>query len=426
MAGALQSTSHPVRNLLATAIVWLAAASNGYALCSQSLAEPDGLQSSGSIYRVYMPEQSCWNGSLVVYAHGYVPFNAPLAIPEDQLVTPDGASLPQIVNALGFAFAVNSYSRNGLAILEGLADIVDLVEIFKATHPGTGAVYINGVSEGGLIAALALERQPGVFSGGVAACAPIGDFRGQVNHAGDFRVLFDYFFPHAFPGDVTQTPAFVIDSWDSFYEPFFRDLAAIFPGKTDQLLKASKVPLAADSAARIDTVAQLLKYSAFGVNDAAQQLGGQPFSNAQRLYTGSNHDGLLNLLVGRYSADQAAVDAMAEYQTNGALQKPLVALHTTRDPLVPFWHEKIYRLKTIAAGAASKQIVLPIDRYGHCEFTAAEVIAAFYLQILLAGGPDLAADIQRVLPVSQLQFFRNALRTAASAPVEPDADSSPK
>jgi hypothetical protein len=54
-----------------------------------------------------------WNGALVVYAHGYVPPQAPLALPIEEL-TLGGTFVPQIFLAQGFAFATSSYHKNGV------------------------------------------------------------------------------------------------------------------------------------------------------------------------------------------------------------------------------------------------------------------------------------------------------------------------
>ncbi|HEY4721551.1 MAG TPA: hypothetical protein VII92_06865, partial [Anaerolineae bacterium] len=78
------------------------------ATSTSSVCDPDGVQPGGAIYRICMPSGS-WNGDLVIYAHGYVPYNVePLAIPENQLRLPNGTSLPELVNSLGFAFAATS------------------------------------------------------------------------------------------------------------------------------------------------------------------------------------------------------------------------------------------------------------------------------------------------------------------------------
>src|SRR5271154_3953024 len=76
---------------------------------------PDGVQASGAAYRICLPDPGKWNGNLVIFAHGYVATTEPLGIPEDQLSLPDGTSLPELINSLGYAFAVSGYSVNGLA-----------------------------------------------------------------------------------------------------------------------------------------------------------------------------------------------------------------------------------------------------------------------------------------------------------------------
>ena len=85
-----------------------------YAACT------DGTQASGAKYRICLPSGT-WNKQLVVYAHGYVSSDQPVAIPEDQLVV-DGTSLPDTFTAFGYAFAVSSYRANGLVILEAQDD----------------------------------------------------------------------------------------------------------------------------------------------------------------------------------------------------------------------------------------------------------------------------------------------------------------
>lgn len=150
----------------------------------------DGVQGSGALYRICIPNQ--WNGDLVVYAHGYAAPQLPLSIPDDQI---GGVSLSQTVNQLGYAFATTSYSKNGLAIKEGLADVVDLYNIFITANARPRFSYIMGSSLGGAVAALAAEKFPRLFNGALTIAGPVGDFRGQVNYFGDFRVVFDYFFP---------------------------------------------------------------------------------------------------------------------------------------------------------------------------------------------------------------------------------------
>ena len=169
----------------------------------------EGTHAGGAEYLICVPEN--WHGSLIVYAHGYVAFNEPVGIPWDQLIFPDGISLPEIMTDLGFAFATTSYSTNGLAVKEGLAEVIDLISVFETLYPAPTLVLLGGASEGGLITTLAVEQYPEIIDGGLSSCGPIGDFREQVNYYGDFRVVFDYFFPGILPPGPINIPPELID-----------------------------------------------------------------------------------------------------------------------------------------------------------------------------------------------------------------------
>jgi len=96
-----------------------------------STCGPDGVQASGSIYRICMPDAPDYNNRLVIWAHGFQDAGTPVQIPEDQLSIGD-VSLPELINGLGFGFATNSYSKTGLAVRPGMDDILDLVSIYAA------------------------------------------------------------------------------------------------------------------------------------------------------------------------------------------------------------------------------------------------------------------------------------------------------
>src|SRR5215212_2343377 len=158
-----------------------------------------GKLDSGALYLICVPATG-WNGDLVVYAHGYTSPTEPLGF--QNLRLPDGTYLPDVILGQQYAFATTSYRQNGLSILEGANDIRQLVTKFQVSKPQPNHTYLAGVSEGALITTLLIERSPEQFSGGLAACGPVGDFRRQINYFGDFRVLFDYFFPGMLPGST--------------------------------------------------------------------------------------------------------------------------------------------------------------------------------------------------------------------------------
>lgn len=394
----------PLNNMRFKPSCWFASALLVTLVCSvptRVLADcdPDGVQVTGAVYRICMPDPDRWNGDLVVYAHGYVEPDRPIEIPEEHLVIPGGPSVPQVINLLGFAFAATSYSTNGLAIREGVEDLVDLVDVFSNTYGPPVRVYLVGVSEGGLISTLAVERYPEVFDGGLAACGPIGDFQKQLNYFGDFRVLFDYFFPGVLPGSAIEIPQELVDNWDDVYVTAIMDAISADPDARERLLRVTSVPADRTDPATVDAaVLDLLWYTVHAANDAFEKLGGQPLDNTDRRYHGGGRNSSLNRAVDRFPADLAALDEIElHYQTSGILACPLVTLHTTDDPITPFWHEYLYRRKAFQAGAQPFLVNVTVDRYGHCNFTVVDLLVGFSVLVWEVTGEELVG-VDAVLP----------------------------
>ena len=397
-------------------VLALIVAGNGLAsaACLQSNLT-SGSQSSGAVYQLYMPETSCWNGDLVVFAHGYVSVLAPIGVPQDQLVI-DGVSLPATFNKLGYAFAASSFSKNGLAILQGLNDTRDLVQNILDPMLGPKHTYLVGPSEGGLITVLSAEQLPTLYDTAGAGCGPIGNFQAQIDYMGDFRVIFDYFFPGVIPGTAIDVPQEVMTDWNSIYIPAITAALQNNPEATSQLIKVMQAQVTSDPATIPETVIGALWYNVFGTADAVATLGGQPYDNHKRFYFGSSNDLLLNQKVARYSASPAALAAVAaHYETTGRLKMPIVTVHTTGDPIIPYWHEPLYTLKTLSAGTFLRRINLPANAYGHCAFTADQVFTAFVLMVLEDIGKDLSPQVEPVLPPSQRAGFRELLQRNRSA-----------
>ena len=359
----------------------------------------------GALYLICVPTTG-WNGDTVVYAHGYTPVSAPLGF--RNLVLPDGSYLPDLVLGQGYAFATTSYRQNGLSILEGTDDIRELVATFPQVSGNIAAhTYLAGVSEGGLISTLLIERSPSLFSGALAACGPIGSFREQINYLGDFRILFDYFFPGVLPPSPINVPEEVMADWEVTYVPAITQALAANPSAAAQLMntfiQSSGAPIhLRDPSTWGPTTLNLLWYNVFATNDARQKLGGNPFDNINRAYSGSAQDSLLNEKVARFGADSAALEQLGAYETSGQVTLPLLTVHTTGDDIVPFWQEQRYLAKEQASGKGSVRVI-PVERYGHCNFSATEVLGAFK-QLALPpslGSPPLApasAPSPKVLP----------------------------
>jgi pimeloyl-ACP methyl ester carboxylesterase len=356
---------------------------------------------SDAVYRICTPPW-WWpsNGELVIWAHGYVDVTRPIEIPEDQLCLSEGLCIPDIVNYLGYDFATTSYAVNGLAVVPGIQDVIELVDLYTDEFGPPGRVYLVGASEGGLITTLSVEGYPQVFDGGLALCGPIGDFGRQVNYFGDFRAVFDYFYPGLVPGDPTNIPPELLDTWDTYYPE------VVYPEVFDranrrelmQTRRVTRIPVdrANPQATLEESVADVLWYNVFATNNASEVLGGQPFGNMTRNYRGSLDDAALNAGVQRFSADPAALaEIAANYQTTGELTNPLVTLHTTLDQQVPYWHEKLYMRKAVASGAWPELYAeYPATvGYGHCMFDTDDVLGAFDLLVLMVSGQGLDENL---------------------------------
>ena len=340
-----------------------------------------------------------WNGQLVIYAHGYVPPQFPLALPVDEL-TVDGVFVPNILLAQGFAFATTSFHKNGVAIEEGSEDVSRLLQYFKSSVPpgSLDKAYLVGGSEGGLIAVRLFERSQGKYDGAVALCAPLGGSADFIRYAYDFRVVFDYFFPTVFtfppnqPGEqpfgAFDVPQAAFQFWQSVYVP--RIIAALTanPLATTELLRVTKAAVdPSDPTSVIETAVLLLAYGIFGANDLIATSGGVPYDNRSTTYSGSFDDVALNAGVERIRADaRAKAYAKRLYEPTGNLHDPLVTLHNLLDPLVPFQQENEYASLVAKKRKSSFLTILPVASYGHCAFTAEEVIDAFNIMIQQAGG----------------------------------------
>ena len=368
------------------------------AICNESsLPSRDPKYPADQLIIICIPPN--WNGQLVIYAHGYVPPQAPLELPADELTLPDGTFVPTVLLSQGFAFATSSFHKNGVAIEQGAEDLNRLLQHFKTVvgPPALQKVFITGASEGGLIALLLLERHAGTYDGGLALCAPVGGSPDLIKDTYDFRVVFDYFFPSVFtfppnlPGEqpfgAVDVPEDAFLFWESVYVP--RIIAALTtdPLAAAQLFIITKAPVdVANPTSAIETALNLLFYSIFGSNDQIATSGGIAYDNRSTNYAGSTNDAALNAEVERIRSDgRARAYARRFYQPTGNLHAPLVTLHNTLDPVAPFQHEVDYSELVAKKHKTAFLSILPVARYGHCNFTSQELIQALSLMVQQAG-----------------------------------------
>jgi pimeloyl-ACP methyl ester carboxylesterase len=334
----------------------------------------DGVLPHGALYRICFP--GSWNGDLVLFAHGYVAPQQELAIPDDAV---GGRPASDLITSLGYAYATTSYRANGLIAPDAVEDLVELSdEVKRLVRPDPSRSAVVGFSEGGLVATLSAEHHADRFNGALSGCGPIGDFRAQLEYIDDFRVVFDYFFPGLLPGTPLEIPESVQEQWEEVYIPAIVVALAARPDATRQLLAVTKAPSAGSDLRSIaETTVGLLWYNVFGTADGQARLGGNPFDNSGRVYSGSDDDAALNTGVERFVADAEALASLERFSTSGSLTVPLINLHTTGDPIVPFSQAGLYAEKVRQMGAEALYTQTEVARSGHCTFETAELLSAF-------------------------------------------------
>jgi hypothetical protein len=363
----------------------------------------------GADFEVCFP--GTWNGSIVFYAHGYVASDEPIAVPDDRIA---GLPVAEIARGLGFVYATSSYRDNGLVAADGVADLELLAQVLHSAHPTLAQApsYLVGVSEGGLLTALAMQNPSSPFDGGLALCGPVGNFQTQVDYLGDFRLLFDHFFPGVLPGAPFDPTALVAlqGGWESTWEPAIKaaiasDLATGGSGVTYLFGVAGA---AMDPGDPGQSAADILWYNAFGTPDAIEKLGGLPFGNTTRWYAGTPNDVLLNLSIPRFTRTASAAE-LARYQTTGQVERPTVTLHTTGDQIVQYLQEILYLARANNAGDLDRITPFPVNRYGHCQFTAPEALLSLLVLAWRVNAEQLTVSSDLFVSSSeQREFLRMA------------------
>ncbi len=330
-----------------------------------------GTTANGAIFELDIP--AAWNGHLWVYAHGAVDPQMPIALPD---VAPLKASLL----AQGFAFATSSYSQNGYAVKQGAEDIHQLKDLFTVRFGLPVRTYLFGHSLGGAVVQDLAERFPGQYDGALPICGLVGGGVAGIQYLGNARVAFDYFFPGTLPGGPFSTPVLNFSPGSPAFNAVLGALVAGFNPPnflTVQYAGVARLP-SSNPAEIISSGLQVTGYSVRFTQDLLERTHDHiPFDNMATVYTGSFNDAALNAGVERFSAAPDALQYLENYYTpTGQLQIPMLTLHTTADPIVPFAQEAAYAQVVANAGASGMLVQQSVSRYGHCNVNAKETANA--------------------------------------------------
>lgn len=366
-----------------------------------------GQTGPGSLYALYIPVD--WNGDAIYFAHGIVPPQAPITLPDDGSDLWDSfAAVREGLGALGYAIAYSSFSENGLAVKDGAQRTHQLRGLLAAELKGPPKrSYLVGMSLGSLISVSLVEQFPNQYDGLFAMCGEIAGSVRQFEYIGDVRVLFDFFYPGVLPGDVI-TPPSTLPSQDQVQGMVLGALFANPPSSLNGLYaiaSTAQTPLAFvpgdvtnPASPSFQTLAQslvaALYYQLLGTQDVLDRTHGHsPYSNTGRTYTLGTPaiPGTASIFapliaaadagVPRYDMPPDARNYLENYFVpTGNLSIPVLTLHNRWDYLVPFFHEEVFGQLVSDAGASNMLLQRTVWNYGHCGF-----------------GPNNAVDVPLIL-----------------------------
>jgi pimeloyl-ACP methyl ester carboxylesterase len=337
----------------------------------------------GAEYRIDVPED--WNHNLVVFYHGYS--ESPNHYKADAPINTQARPMLD----RGFAVIQSAYSQTGWALAVAFPETEKLRKYFVKKFGQPKETYVAGGSMGGALTMVTIERNPKVYNGALDLCGAVGPTAVHVNRRFAWRAAFDYYFPGVMP-PLNPVPANFIET------EALRQKA---------LIALNAKPAAAESMRDITglhtniEVARMMVYFTFFIGDMQRKAGGNPFDNRNTIYTGSSVDThtdyALNDGVRRYAADPKALRYLLDnYTPTGKVTKPMLALHTVYDPLIPANTLTLYAQIIEQAGYSHNFVQTYVHREGHCTMSSEEVGKAFdELLTWVHGGHPPQAGLQR-------------------------------
>ncbi|GLI00996.1 alpha/beta fold hydrolase [Phytohabitans aurantiacus] len=397
-----------IRRLLATTLI-ASLAVLGLAPVTAQAAPPTryaGALRNGATWIADVP--AAWNGTLLIYSHGYNPGPA-----NPPVNSPDPGTAEALL-ARGYALAGSSYSRAGWAAATAAQDQLDTVRAVAALIGQPRRAIALGTSFGGLITGQLAERGGRLLDGAVATCGLVGggidlhNYQLDGSHAIAQLLLTGQpvkLVRFTDPAEVGATASRMTAALDQAQaSPEGRARTALITALFQEpaWVSGQQQPAPGDVEARVagqyQNLRAILPFVLFGRFDVEQTAGGNPSWNkgvsywrqlvesghlaqVARMYqlAGADLRADLDLLTrtADVTADRDAYRWMARTSTlSGRLDMPVLTLHTTDDGLVPVQHEQEYAEDVRASGSAALFRQAYVQRPGHCAFTPAELVAA--------------------------------------------------
>lgn len=314
---------------------------------------------NGAKFRIDMPAN--WNGGLVMYCHGYNPKPGVF----DEKSNP----LANVFLDQGYAVAQSGYAAGGWAIQEAAVDTESLRRYFVKKYGKPKETYITGHSMGGFLTMNLIEQNPSVYDAAMPMCGPLAPpMQFIARGAFDSRVLFDYYFPGALPGPLGIAADFQNSP----------DLAKKIEAMLDAAPEKAAVLKRQQGTKSNKDLAGVLTFLTYMIKEMQERAGGNPFDNRNIIYSNTDDDNTVNAGVKRYTADPKAVEYLRTFYTpTGKIARPVLAIHTSYDPLVPVSVPNIYQTLVDGAGTSNLFVQQYVKHDGHCRILPEEVKKGF-------------------------------------------------
>jgi pimeloyl-ACP methyl ester carboxylesterase len=393
--------------------IFLVSCSAMLLLLSIGVAEASGVKTykgkfaDGATYLMQVP--SNWNGTLVLYSHGYVVPGFPN--PAEDVGDPITGTY---LLANGYALAGSSYATTGWAIQQALPDQIKVLDTFK-TRVGTPTRTIAwGHSLGGMVTAGLVQRYPTRFEAALPMCGVVAGGVGTWNQALDSAFAFDVLFgansglqvvnitnpnknidiAEGLLADAQKTAkgkarialTAALDDTPGWYDPLSPEPSSTdyVTQETNQYLWLANIdfPFAFDFRAELEGRAGGNPSWNHGVDYEKQLKNSVDYPEVQALYqkAGLSLDDDIQALdnAARIKAKQSSVAYLGQNIIfDGQIPIPVLTLHTKGDGLVVVEDESAYKdiVDEEHDGELLRQLF--VHRAGHCEFTPAETVVAF-------------------------------------------------
>ncbi|OYP14208.1 hypothetical protein CFC35_06510 [Streptomyces sp. FBKL.4005] len=375
---------------------------------------------SGAAYLMDVP--AAWNGTVLLYSHGYTPAGAPNPAQN----APSPATRDRLLDQ-GYALIGSSYATNGWAVTEAVPDQLATLDLFTKEFGAARRTLAWGTSYGGLVTTTLAERHADRFDGSLSMCGLVQGGVANWNStldpvfalktllAPDADIPLTGFADRAAAAGAADALAAQVTAAQRTPEGRARiALAAALHGIPGYNDATQPSPGPADwrtqQANQYAALTGLIRLPAFDWRQEAESRAGGSMS----WNTGVDYTAMLarsplrkevdalykeaGVSLGtdlaalnrapRISADAPAVRWMRRTSVlTGRLTDPQLNIHTTGDALIPVQAESAHRRAATAAGSGPLLGQAYVDGPGHCTFTTGEMLAALHtLEHRLATG----------------------------------------